>query len=174
MVAVMDSSLRWRLAQHRVWTASGGRRGVRLSALDLDFRSECAERPDGKDFADAEIPGANFEAAPLVGADFAGANLAAANFARADLTSASLCKANLDYANLRGANLRHANLRRATLFEADLTGAILDGADFRGAYFKGAKLEETSQLGMVGDAAPPLSAQSADPKRPSETESAAE
>ena len=71
--------------------------------------------------------------------EFAWADLRGANLSDANLSRANLRGANLGVANLRGANLRDANLSDANLYGADLCGANLRGANLSRANLSGAK-----------------------------------
>lgn len=105
----------------------------RLNVL-LDSLPGAENRPEKRDYACQELPGADFAGQELSGLSFASAKLPEANFARADL---------------RGADLRRADLRGADLRGADLSEALLDGADLSGAQLEGATLSGAKLLDAV-------------------------
>lgn len=88
----------------------------------------------GRDYANADLGGANLGGVDFSDADLSGADLGDAHLGGADLGDADLSDVSFDGANLAG---------------ADLSGAELDGADFTGANLKGANLVETDLDGAT-------------------------
>jgi len=75
-------------------------------------------------------------------AELSGANLQDVDVKGADLSYADLSGANLSNANFRGCDLSFANLNQANLENTDLRGAMLFSADFRQANLQGTKFEK--------------------------------
>jgi uncharacterized protein YjbI with pentapeptide repeats len=83
----------------------------------------------GRNFQNAELPGADLAGIHLSQANLIGANLRGANLENAQLVGAKLIAADLSYANLAGANMRNAKLIGANLQGANLTGTDLTNTD---------------------------------------------
>ncbi len=95
----------------------------------------------GRDFAEAQLEGANLQNVQLISV-----NLNGANFRNANLAGANLAHAKLLGADLRGANLTKANLIGVSAIGAKLDGANLTGANATLGNFSGAQLTR-----IVGD-----------------------
>jgi len=92
--------------------------------------------------ADADMPGAVFDAVDLTDATAARVNLTGASMAACNLESANLAGADLSNARLEGGNrLVRANLDGARLVQTNLTGAILDGASLERGNLTNATLD---------------------------------
>jgi taurine dioxygenase len=146
------------LEAHKLWTVSGGAKGMRamlddcdLSGMDLRGLDLSAASLNRANLARANLSQgllrlasfvqANLTDANLAMADMAGAMLMGAILRRADLTQARLVPVELkDHAGKPNgrkfpANLSNANLAHAIFNKANLTGAILRGADITRASF---------------------------------------
>ncbi|WP_017303673.1 pentapeptide repeat-containing protein [Spirulina subsalsa] len=77
----------------------------------------------GRNFRNANLPGAELAGLCLKNANFIGANLRYANLQGANLEGVKFMAADLTGANFQGANLR----------KAKLMGALIDGVNFKGA-----------------------------------------
>lgn len=106
------------------------------------------ERPEKRDYAGQELPGADFSGQDLSGRSFAGAKLGGARFSGANLQGADLRNA-----ELRGAQLDGADLREAQLDGADLSEARLDGAKLSGARMADVLLQDASLVGIEASGA---------------------
>jgi len=104
-----------------------------VNAKELMQRYSAGER----DFAGADLRGADLQGVTLRGADFSGADLR-----EADLSGADLSQANLYGADLRGASLRGVNLRGS-----NMQGVSLGGPS------PAARRDAWSVLGIAGDVA---------------------
>jgi uncharacterized protein YjbI with pentapeptide repeats len=107
--------------------------GVAIEASTLQKRYSEGIR----DFARADLSGAN-----LVRFSLENINLKTAILENANLLASNLGAANLTGANLNNANLNNVNLARAIIMAASLQGASLKGADLHGADLSEADLRD--------------------------------
>lgn len=127
-----------------------------LSGCDLSGK----EFPDGMNFREVDLSGANLSNAFVPLADFYGANLSHANLVKVDAVSskftscigtharfnsallleASFLFAKLDQSDFTGASMTNTELSGASLREADFTDAGLQSASFMDADLRGARL----------------------------------
>lgn len=103
MSKITETELKQILANHNLWTSTGGKQGERANLIGSNLK------------------GANLYGANLRDAILAGANLRDANLAYADLSGANLC-----YADLSGASLYCANLKGASIIGANFDGTMLE------------------------------------------------
>ena len=86
-----------------------------------------------REFAWADLRGANLAGVDLTDVNLYRANLAKANLQGANLSGANLFKANLTGANLQAVYLSRANLRKANLTDAHMDNICLDDTELAGA-----------------------------------------
>ena len=86
-----------------------------------------------REFAWADLQGANLAGVDLTDVNLYRANLAKANLQGANLSGANLFKGNLTGANLQSVNLSQANLRKANLTDAHMDNTCLDDTELAGA-----------------------------------------
>ena len=101
-------------------------------------------RTGKREYAGANLSGADLFRANLSGANLLRANLSGANLFRANLSGADLFRANLSEADLSRANLFRANLSGANLSEANLSGADLFRANLEHYYISGGSRNDSA------------------------------
>jgi uncharacterized protein YjbI with pentapeptide repeats len=139
----MHEEIASRIASHKKWLTSDGKRGIQANFSGMNMRFIDLSSAD---LSNSVLDKANFERASLNGCKFVGASMQGANLQFAEIKGADFAGANLTGANLSdtslAVNFRRAVLDGAVLMRAKLPESCFAMASLRGADFSNTALEK--------------------------------